>query len=110
MVVAAVTSASEGTAQGVSTTQTDTCPAGFAALAGTAEEQVAVLAAPSLTSGWLYLTIIPRTCVGYELRTSSAIISSYPTSVSGIIVLLNTKHWINISLILFSTGSSFWLF
>ena len=70
MVVAAVTSASEGTAQGVSSTQTDTCPAGFAALAGTAEEQVAVLAAPSLTSGWLYLTIIPRTCVGYELLDS----------------------------------------
>ena len=29
-----------------------------------------------------------------EVRsTESAIISSYPTSVSGIIVLLNTKHW-----------------
>ena len=29
--------------------------------------------------------------------TESAIISSNPTSVSGIIVLLNTKHWIKIS-------------
>ena len=26
--------------------------------------------------------------------TALAIMSSYPTSVSGIIVLLNTKHWI----------------
>ena len=48
-----------------------------------------------------YLTIIPRTRIGYELldngrgaSTESAIISSYPTSVSGIIVLFNTKHWI----------------
>ena len=32
-----------------------------------------------------------------EVRsTESAIISSNPTSVSGIIVLLNTKHWIKI--------------
>ena len=29
--------------------------------------------------------------------TESAIISSFSTSVSGIIVLLNTKHWIKIS-------------
>ena len=50
----------------------------------------------------IYLTIILQTRVGYELldiadevrSTESAIISSYPTSVSGIIVLLNTKHWI----------------
>ena len=34
----------------------------------------------------LYLTIIPRVRVGYEL----AIIISYPTSASGIIVLLKT--------------------
>ena len=33
--------------------------------------------------------------------TESVIISSYPTSASGIIVLLNTKHWIKISQILF---------
>ena len=33
--------------------------------------------------------------------------SSYPTSVSGIIVLLNPKHWIKVSRILFSTDSSF---
>ena len=39
--------------------------------------------------------------------TESAIISSYPTSVSGIIVLLNTKHWIKISRILFSSDLSF---
>ena len=39
--------------------------------------------------------------------TDSAIISLYSTSVSGIIVLLNTKHWIKISRILFSTDSSF---
>ena len=39
--------------------------------------------------------------------TESAIISSYPTSVSGIIVSLNTKLWINISLILISIDSSF---
>ena len=45
----------------------------------------------------MYLTFIPRTCVGYELldsgrgNTESAIISSYTTSVSGMIVLLNTK-------------------
>ena len=31
--------------------------------------------------GHIYLIIIPQTCVGYELS------SSYPTSVSGIIVL-----------------------
>ena len=41
----------------------------------------------------IYLTIIPRTRVGYGLLdTESAIINSYPTSVSGIIVLLNIKH------------------
>jgi len=34
----------------------------------------------------LYLTIIPRVCVGHEL----AIIISYPTSGSGITVLLKT--------------------
>ena len=39
--------------------------------------------------------------------TESAIISSYPTSVSGIIVLLNTKHWIKISRILFFTTRVF---
>ena len=32
----------------------------------------------------IYLTIIPRGCVGYEL----AIIISYPTSASGIIIVL----------------------
>ena len=44
---------------------------------------------------------IPLTRVGYELLdsgraadTKSAIISSYPTSVSGTIVLLNTRQWI----------------
>ena len=31
----------------------------------------------------------------------AAIISSYPTSVNVIIVLLNTKHWIKISRILY---------
>ena len=35
---------------------------------------------------WVYLTIIPQVRVGYEL----AIIISYPTSASGIIVLLKT--------------------
>ena len=35
---------------------------------------------------WVYLTLIPRVRVGYEL----AIIISYPTSASGIIVLLKT--------------------
>ena len=39
--------------------------------------------------------------------TESAIISSYPTNVSGIIVLLNTKHWIKLSRTIFSTDSSF---
>ena len=39
--------------------------------------------------------------------TESAIISSYPISVSGIIVLLNTKHWIKISRTIFSADSSF---
>ena len=40
--------------------------------------------------------------------TESAIISSYPTTnVSGIIVLLNTKHWIKISRTIFFTESSF---
>ena len=30
-----------------------------------------------------------------EVRSSeSAIISSYPSSVSGMVILLNTKHWI----------------
>ena len=33
--------------------------------------------------------------------------SSYPTSVSGIIVLSNTKHWIKLSRILFSSDLSF---
>ena len=33
-------------------------------------------------------------CIADEVRsTESAIISSYPTSMSGIIVSLNTKHW-----------------
>ena len=40
--------------------------------------------------------------------TESAIISSFPTSVSGIIVLLNIKRWLKISRILFSTDSSLW--
>ena len=31
----------------------------------------------------------------------AAIINSYPTSVSGIIVLLNTNHWIKISRVCF---------
>ena len=39
--------------------------------------------------------------------TESAIISSYPTSVSGMIVILNTKHWIKICRTIFSTDSSF---
>ena len=39
--------------------------------------------------------------------TEPAIISSYPASVSGIIVLLNTKHWLKISQSLFSTKTSF---
>ena len=40
--------------------------------------------------------------------TESALISSYPTTnVSGIIVLLNTKHWIKISRTIFFTESSF---
>ena len=45
----------------------------------------------------MYLTIIPLALVGYEmiiansaLRASLAIIISYPTSASGIIVLLKT--------------------
>ena len=43
-----------------------------------------------------------------ELRsTESAIINSYSTSVSGIIVSLNTKHWIKIYRTIFSTDSSF---
>ena len=42
--------------------------------------------------------------------TESAIVSSYPTSMSGIIVLLNTKHWIQMSQILVSTDTSFWPF
>ena len=37
----------------------------------------------------------------------SATIGSHPTSVGGVIVLLNTKHWIKVSRILFSTDSSF---
>ena len=42
-----------------------------------------------------YLTIIPRTCVGYEMIDSQRngydiIIISYPTCVNGIIVLLKT--------------------
>ena len=53
--------------------------------------------------------------VGYELldkvwSIESAIISSYPTSVNGIIALLNTKHWIKIFRILVSTDSRFGLF
>ena len=41
--------------------------------------------------------------------TESATISTYPTNVSGIVVLLNIKHWIKIhvSQILFSTNMSF---
>ena len=61
-----------------------------------------------------YLTIIPRMRVGYELLDSgrgakhrAGYHSSYPTSVSGIIVLLNTKHWIKIFRTIFSTDSSF---
>ena len=49
-------------------------------------------------------------CIGHELLDSgrgAAITRSYPTSVSGIIVLLNTKHWIKISRISFSIDSSF---
>ena len=56
------------------------------------------------------LIIIPQTRVGYELLDSgreSAIISSYPTSVGGIVFLLDFKCWIKISRILFSTDSSF---
>ena len=55
----------------------------------------------------IYETITPRTRVGYKLLYSgrgvgeSAIISSYPTNVSGIIVSLNTKHETKISRILF---------
>ena len=37
-----------------------------------------------------YLTIIPRVRVGYEMVGELAIIISYPTSASGIIVLLKT--------------------
>ena len=40
----------------------------------------------------VYLTIIPRALVGYEL----AIMVSYPTSASGIIVLLKTPERIAI--------------
>ena len=45
-----------------------------------------------------FLTIIPRARVGYEMidtRLELAIIISYPTSASGIIVLLKTikKYW-----------------
>ena len=39
--------------------------------------------------------------------TESVIISSYPTIVSGIIVLSSTKNWVKIFSILLSTGSSF---
>ena len=42
-----------------------------------------------------------------DMSTESATISSYPTNVGGIIVLLNTKDWIKYFLILFSTDSSF---
>ena len=45
----------------------------------------------------IHLTIIPRTRVGYELFDSGRGAKPYPISVSGIIVLLNTKHWIRIS-------------
>ena len=56
-----------------------------------------------------YLTIIQRMRVGYEVRSTEwAIIISYPTDVSGIIVLLKTKHWI--FRILFSTELYFWPF
>ena len=50
----------------------------------------------SLEFNELYLTIIPRADVGYEMianearSTELAIIISYPTSASGIIVLLKT--------------------
>ena len=37
-----------------------------------------------------YLTIIPRGRVGYEMMMIMAIIISYPTSASGVIVLLKT--------------------
>ena len=43
------------------------------------------------TSEKVYLTVIPRVRVGYEMvRASLAIIISYPTIASGIIVLLKT--------------------
>ena len=37
-------------------------------------------------------------------------VSSYPTSVSGIIVLLNIKHLIKVPRIILYTDSSFWPF
>ena len=57
-----------------------------------------------------YNTIQCNTIIADEVRsTESAIISSYPTSVCGIIVLLNTKHWIKY-LDFFSIESSSRLF
>ena len=51
-----------------------------------------------------YSTNVCRMCAS---SSSSAIISSYPTNVSEIIVLLNSQHWIKISQILVATGLSF---
>ena len=51
----------------------------------------------------VYLTIIPRARVGYEMVDSQrgaaelAITISYPTSASGIIVLLKTPKELNIT-------------
>ena len=43
-----------------------------------------------------------------EVRsTESAIISSYPTSVCGMIVLLSTKHWIKKSRFVNTAGFEF---
>ena len=64
------------------------------------------------------LTIILQMCIGCKLLDSGWGAQHQvghhkfilATSVSGIIVLSNIKHWIKISLILFSTYSSFWPF
>ena len=56
----------------------------------------------------ILVTIIPRTRVGYELldigqnrSTESAIIGSYPISVNGIIVLLNTDQTLDENIVNF---------
>ena len=56
--------------------------------------------------------------IGYKLLDSGQGVEhqvsyntcAYPTSVHGIIVLFNSKQWIKISQMLFSTNSSFWPF